>query len=176
MSKKFLPLAAAALLFTSLSTHAEGLYLGASVGDSNFQQPGQTLHALTLTGHLGYRLTSFLDIEARAATSTVASKDSYEYQLRYMGSLFAKLNWQPMKSKHFEIYGMVGGSYLGLRTGMTGNTNDDNEFSVSYGIGIALFGTDNDSINLEWVRYGDDKLNDADYTLDNLGISYIHHF
>jgi len=42
MSKKFLPLAAAALFLSSLSAQAEGLYLGVSVGDSNFQQPGSS--------------------------------------------------------------------------------------------------------------------------------------
>ncbi len=176
MSKKFLPLAAAALFLSSLSAQAEGLYLGVSVGDSNFQQPGNTFHGLNLTGHLGYRIASFLDIEARLASSTGDTTNNYEYQLLYMGSAFAKLNWQPMASKHFELYGMIGGSYLQLRTGPTGATTDDGDVSLSYGFGIALFGSETDSLNLEWVRYGDDTLNDVDYTLDNLNIGYVHHF
>lgn len=176
MSKNVLPLAAAALLFTSYSAHSEGLYLGISVGDSNFQQPGNTFHGLTATGQLGYRIASFLDIEARLAASSGDTVNNYEYQLLYMGSAFAKLNWQPMKSKHFEIYGMVGSSYLQLRTGPSGATTDDSDTSVSYGFGIALFGNENSALSLEWVRYGDSKINNTEYTLDNLSIGYVHHF
>ena len=176
MSKKFLPLAAAALFLCSLSAQAQGLYLGVSVGNSNFQQPGNTFHGLSLTGHLGYRIASFLDIEARVATSTNDSINGNDFQLRYMGSAFAKLNWQPMASKHFELYGMIGGSYMQLRNGPTGATTEDGDISMSYGFGIALFGTETDSLNLEWVRYGDSTLNDVVYTLDNLSIGYVHHF
>jgi len=115
-------------------------------------------------------------VEARLATSSGDSVNGFEYQLIYMGSAFVKLNWQPMKSKHFELYAMGGGSYLQLRTGPTGTTSDDVDVSMSYGFGVALYGSENAAISLEWVRYGDETLNDTEYTLDHLSIGYIHHF
>lgn len=176
MSNKFLSLVVAAMLVAPLTARAGNLYLGVSLGDTNYQEPNKTFHAINLTGRAGYRLVKFFDVEARVATTTTDTTNGEDFSLRYMGSAFAKFNWQPSKSSHFELYALVGGSYLGLRTGPSGATTDDSDGSLSYGFGVDMFANDHHSLILEWVRYGDSTLNNTDYTLDNLSIGYTYHF
>ncbi len=176
MSKKILTLGAILLTFSAIPAHAADLYLGVSVGDTNYQEPGTTIHNLSLTGRGGFRLARFFDIEGRLTTSTTDSANSLEFGIRYMASAFAKFNWQPVASSHFEIYGLVGGSYIGMRVGPSGSASDETDPSLSYGFGVDLYASDAHSLTLEWVRYGDSTLNSTDYTLDNLSLGYTWHF
>jgi len=176
MSRKFISLTAMALLMAPVPTLAGNGYLGVSIGNLNYREPNLSRHTISLTGRAGYRLVKFLDLEARLATSDTDASGGQNFQLRYLGSAFAKLNWQPSNSSHFELYALVGGSYMNLRTGPSGAVSDDSDSSVSWGFGIDMFANDHHSLNIEWVRYGDGTINNTSYALDNLSVGYTYHF
>ena len=178
MSKKFLSLVTAALIFLPLGAQAGNGYIGASVGNMNYQEPGTSLHALNLTGRLGYRLASALDVEVRAATATSADNGSLEFSLNSLAGAYIKLNWSPMQSRHFEIYLIGGGTYISAAIGPVGTTATETDSSGSYGIGFDFFGNDSTALNLEWMRYGDGEIGPTNtpYTLDTLTVGLVHHF
>ncbi len=180
MAKKTLTLAAAVLVGLSFSAHAGNGYLGLSVGNQNYQEPdiGTSVHALALTGRLGYRLARFLDVEARIGSGLEADDGNRAFRPQYLAGIYAKLNWQPMSNRHFELYVVGGKTRIRAAIGPVGNTLIENDDATSYGLGIDLFGNRTTALNLEWMRYGDGEIGTANtaYALDVLSIGLVHHF
>ena len=178
MSKKLLLLAAILLPAFSLPTYAANGYAGLSVGDANYQESGTSLDALSLTARLGVRLNRFVEFEARMATSSNESDGTNDFRLNYLAGAYAKINVLSPASSRFSAYIIGGGTYVRVRHGTSLNPVTDNDSSVSYGLGIDLFGNEHTALNLEWMRYGDSKIGTAntDYTLDILSIGVVHHF
>ncbi len=178
MSKKFLSLATAAIFFLPLGAQAGNGYIGASVGNMNYQEPGTSLHALNLTGRLGYRLASALDVEVRAAAPSSADDGNREFSLNYLAGAYLKLNWAPMRSGHFEIYLIGGGTYISAAIGPVGSSTTETDSSRSYGIGLDFFGNDKTAFSIEWMRYGDGEIGPTNlpYTVDTLTLGVVHHF
>ena len=154
-----------------------GLYGGVMVGNHRYETEDFGFDMLTLTGRLGYEFTRNLAAEGRVAVSTEGSSKSADAQSDILFGGYGKFSWYPSRKMLFDIYGLAGFSATQMTFQLQGDDErDDDDAGLSFGVGMNFFADENHGINIEWIRYLDGTMFNADYTLDHLGIGYVQRF
>lgn len=159
--------------------HAENehFYWGLMIGKTEYEDPALDASLLTATGRLGWELFPFLGLEGRLAATTGEDVGSLkDLRVDYLGSALAKLMLPLGKNKKVNLYAVGGMSAYKISYSDLGTKTYFTDEGVSYGVGIDLFADRLNGLNLEWIRYADEKYEGVEYRLDNYSIGYIRKF
>lgn len=167
------------LLFAPLTAVAENpnLYWGVMIGQSQVKGATVEYNPTSVTGRLGFDLSRFLSVEARAmASGSDESAVATKLEINYLGNASVKLNLPFGDVKRVNVYGLAGYSAWKLTEEVGNLTAHDTYDGASYGVGIDLIADGVNGLNFEYVRYGDIDENGVEYTLDTASIGYFRKF
>jgi hypothetical protein len=155
-------------------------YAGVMVGIASYDEGGYSFNISTVTGRLGYQMTRALAVEARLAAGGSGDSGGASYRLDGLGSVLAKLSWQPFSDSEAYVHLLLGATAARTTSSTTGASRSNNLHGGSYGIGIDLFADRNRALNLEWIQYLQGDISGtsptAKYKLSNFGIGYLQRF
>ena len=159
----------------TMSASAE-YYAGGMIGRFSYEDAAGELNMTGVTGRLGYQVSPWFGVEGRIGTGGSDQFAGVDFELDNFVSGFANFSWALPVDERIRLYGLAGftrgeGS---ASVGSVGLSEDDSGFS--YGVGVELYGTQDDAINVEWVRYLDTDEFGIDYTVDHWGLGYVHYF
>jgi len=155
-------------------------YAGLVVGVATYEEGGYSFNLSSATGRLGYQLSKAIAVEARLAAG--GSGDSYgaTYRLDALGSVLAKLSWQPFSDSEAYLHLLFGASAARTTSSTTGTSQSNNLHGGSYGFGVDLFADRDRALNFEWIRYLQGDISGtsptAKYKLSSFGIGYLQRF
>lgn len=171
------------LLLSSTFAHAAEapkFYWGVMVGVSEFsfaRYSDEELNPTSLSGRVGYDFGKFLSLEGRLmASDSDTFSDGLSLEVTYLGNISAKLNFPFGEEKRINLYGLLGYTTWKWTASLGGNTVDDTDNGVSYGLGVELFADRMNGLNFEVIRYLDSSIEGEDYTLDTASIGYVRRF
>ena len=174
------------LAAAALPTHAAdpNYYGGVMLGVTSYDQYGVGFNMTSFTARLGYQMSHSFAVEARLGGASPGQgsggNSGNTYQVDALGSLLAKLSWQPFNDADAYLYALLGGT--AARTTTTSPTAQDQKNNLhggSIGFGVDLFADRTDALNIEWIQYlrGDVAGSPGNtYTVKNFGIGYLHRF
>lgn len=163
---------ASAAALAALSAHAEGPYIGGSLGGSHFNGPdiGNVSSDRSSTGgkvYGGYGFTPNIAVEAGYADLGKTSGPAGEVKSR---GAFVDLVGKVPISQSFSAIGRVG-AYNG-RTTIPGG-DSDTKTNAKYGLGVQWDMNKQTAIRGEWERYRFDAFGDkTDADLYTVGVNY----
>ncbi len=167
------------LLFAPLTAVAENpnFYWGVMIGQSQVKDAVEEFNPTSVTGRLGFDLSRFLSVEARAmASGSDESALGTKLEINYLGNASVKLNLPFGDVKRVNLYGLAGYSAWKLTAEVGNLTGHDTYDGASYGVGIDLIADGVNGLNFEYVRYGDIDENGVEYTLDTASVGYFRKF
>jgi hypothetical protein len=154
------------------------------LGVTSYDQYGVGFNMTSFTARLGYQMSRSFAVEARVAAANAgqgsAGNTGYSYQVDALGSLLAKVSWQPFNDAEAYLYALLGGT--AARTTTTSPTATDQKNNLhggSIGIGLDLFADRTNALNIEWIQYLRGTVagtSSNTYTVSNFGIGYLHRF
>jgi hypothetical protein len=175
------------LAAVALPTHAADpdYYGGLMLGVTSYDQYGVGFNMTSFTARLGYQMSRSFAVEARVAAANAgqgSSNNGYAYQVDALGSVLAKLSWQPSSSTEAYLHVLLGASAAQTTSTTPGAVDQHNSLhGGSIGFGLDLFADRERAINIEWIQYVRGKVAgdtgpSPQYTLTNFGIGYLQRF
>ncbi len=155
-------------------------YAGIMLGMANYEEGGYSFNISTVTARLGYQLSRSIAVEGRLAAGGSGDSNGATYQLDGLGSLLAKLSWQPFDDTEAYFHLLLGATAARTTSTTSGASQSNNLHGGSYGVGVDLFADRFRAINIEWIEYLRGDVNGASpgakYHLTNFGIGYLQRF
>ncbi len=174
------------LAAAALPTHAADpdYYGGVMLGVTSYDQYGVGFNMTSFTARLGYQMSHSIAVEARVASGNAGqgsgTNSAYTYQVDALGSVLAKLSWQPFSDSEAYLYALLGGTAARTTTtSPVANDQKNNLHGGSIGIGLDLFADRTNALNIEWIQYLRGTVTGSTnntYTISNFGIGYLHRF
>jgi hypothetical protein len=125
-------------------------------------------------GHLGV----YEKDDTRVVTDTgVVLANSVGLQIKVMASAFARAN-VPFANGRGHFYGLAGVTYADADSD-DGNivVFDEAVAAPAFGVGLALFGDEQNGIEIEWIRYmSEGEVDDIEFDLDMWNLGYVRRF
>lgn len=159
-------------------------YGGVMLGVTTYDQWGVGFDMTSFTARLGYQVSRSFALEGRLAAASPGqgsgANSAYSYKVDALGSVLAKISWQPLKDTEAYVHALLG--VTAARTTTTSPTAFDQHNNLhggSYGFGVDLFADRTDAINIEWVQYLRGTVSGSSnntYTVTNVGLGYLHRF
>ncbi len=171
------------LLFSSMLAQAEIFadgtgyegdnYFGVMVASPRFEfdDSGSDFRGTGLFVRAGREFFKYAAVEGHFGVFSADTVNGQDYQIKYMGSVFGRGNIFLFDDRA-RAYALAGFTYF------SGDVPgyDASEFSMSYGLGVELYGAPRDAVSLEWIRYADEDIHNRDYTIESVNLGYIHRF
>ena len=127
----------------------------------------------------GYEIDRNLAVEAHLGLTESDSQnvfgDDVEVSLEVttLAGVFGRYSWLHEEQRGWaRFYALLGFSVVDVEARGQGNTGNDSDTSVSFGVGMELFGSDHTAIALEWVRY----IQKQDYTIETPMVGLVYRF
>ncbi len=169
------PIFFSTLLF-SLPASAEleftGLYTGVMYSDTKFSQDDTVSGVTTesqwghMKGKIGKYVHPYISLEGQFGLIT--DTDSSYGTITLGTYLRASKDYGKYKP-----YGLIGiGGFYDYGKDINGSKVSSTEASLSYGIGVEIFGSKNISLGLEYLVMYDDSIDSVKYVFDSLGIGF----
>lgn len=179
-------------LFTTLLLLAQGVYadwsqyyIGFGYGQGSYEQANSSAYEFAdFKLKFGRDLNEYIAVEVHAGlggkdTQTFSGTPvSLEIENYFALFLRGNINLTGSASLYHQIklYGLFGGTYLNTNASDGAVTRDGTEYSLAYGLGLEVYGSDNTAIYLGWERYVDDDNNGIAYTFETLSVGFVYHF
>ena len=149
-------------------------YLGGGFGMLNVNaDDNPDTNPSALVGRLGYGIADQIAIEGRAGfgvssdTKTDAADNAREVDVDQMVGVYGVGYLNATDTERMSLYGLAGMTYMKTTTTLdNGPTDDTNDSSFSYGVGLEVDMTRHLSAYAEWVSY----LSEDDYDVSGLTI------
>jgi len=155
-------------------------YAGIMFGMANYEEGGYSFNISTGTARLGYELSRAIAVEARLAAGGSGDSNGATYHLDGLGSLLAKLSWQPFNDSEAYLHLLLGATAARTTSSTTGANQTNSLHGGSYGVGLDLFADRYRAINIEWIQYLRGDINGATpgakYHFTSFGIGYLQRF
>ena len=164
-----------ALIFNSSNLFAEidktGLYSGALFSSSTFEvTPNSGSSVSTGWGHAKAKIGKFMndkfawEAQLGFTTNTSSSKGNLTY------GAYARYDYP---FGQYKLYGLLGfGGLFSFEDG----TDDVSESSLSYGVGLEIYGSKDIAITFEYLSMLDTSVDNTDLTFDAVGLGFNFYF
>ena len=157
-----------ALIAFSVNAQDKKFYFGVAIGPIDYDEASLSTSFSSLTGRLGFALLDSLDIEIRLKGAVPLDDTDTKLDFDGMVSGLLKYKWFLPSNQRVNLHAFLGAN--ALQTTEKGYSSKVTA-GLSYGLGTELYATDNSGINIEWVQH-----KNTDFTLNYVGIGYIHWF
>lgn len=134
------------------------------------QSGGDDLTGLALD--LGYDLNNYFTLQTRAGrTESTDVGANLDYRIDYYLGAYLRFN---LRYNHLTVYALGGYSYFKEGgSAVQGAGVKDSEYGGAGGMGLALFGSEDTAITLEYLRH---VLADSDQDVNTIHVGLLHHF
>jgi hypothetical protein len=159
------------LLVPQAALAQDKIYFGAAMLNTNYKTDGNDHHSTGLVGRLGYDISKHFAVETHFGGSIgPESNVSTLYgqaQIIDFYSGFLVLNGHIKKERLYALAGITYGTRE-VKVTNTSAATRDSDSNKSFGLGIEMYGNEDISFQLEWMRYFDNR----NYQVDawNLGL------
>jgi hypothetical protein len=158
-------------------------YGGIMLGVTGYEQSGVGFNMTSATARLGYQVSRAIALEGRLGGASPgqgsAGNSGYTYRIDAMGSVLAKLSWQPWNDTQAYLHALFGATAARTNTTSPGAADQTNSLhGGSYGFGVDLFADQTRALNIEWMRYLHGKVAGSSntYTINSVGVGYLQRF
>ncbi|MET0088977.1 MAG: hypothetical protein ABW068_02980 [Candidatus Thiodiazotropha sp.] len=171
------------LLFSSMLAQAEIFadgtgyegdnYFGVMVASPRFEfdDSGDEFRGTGMFVRAGREFFKYAAVEGHFGIFSADTVDDEDYQIEYMASVFGRGNIFLFDDRA-RAYALAGLTYFSADV----PGYNASEYSMSYGLGVELYGDSRNAVSLEWIRYADEEIHNHDYTIESVNLGYIHRF
>jgi hypothetical protein len=146
-----------------------GWYAGFLFSDSEYESEASFGRSSTSWGHIkgkgGYVLNDLVSLEGQLGMTTNTDQD--KGILTY--GAYARIGKDLGQYKPYFLLGFAGFSAYE-------DEDENSESSVSYGVGLEIFGSKNLAVTLEYVNLYHDTVDDIEDTFDMVGLGFTYYF
>jgi opacity protein-like surface antigen len=167
---------------SSVATDLDGKnYIGVGVSQLNYDESPISTNHSALTLKFGHEINEFLAVEGRASLSPDEVKveddevGEFNFEIDYLVGMYFRGNLVIGGNPRVRAYGMLGFTRGKFSASTSGGSNSDSETDLGYGIGIELYGNEDNAISLEFMRALDVD-DEYEFTVDSITVGYIHRF
>ncbi len=167
------------LLFYSLPAVAEldltGWYTGAMYSDlkTTSEDSDFGTSEKDSSGHMkakvGKQVSQYISFEGQLGATTNTDRDHGSFTLGVLLRGSTDLG-------QYKPYGLLGFTSIYSYAEIDGNDYSSSDSSVSYGVGLEIFGNKDLAISLEYLMMYEDSTDSIDVTTESIGIGFTYYF
>ncbi|MES9990571.1 MAG: outer membrane beta-barrel protein [Candidatus Thiodiazotropha sp.] len=180
---KYLSVVVGCLLLSSVAQSEESIkgagiegyrYLGAMVSSPQYKEDDSSasFRSAGLLARGGLEFNEFLAVEAHLGLFGEDTVDGNSYQIEYLASIYARGNL-PLIGERIRLYALGGLTHF---SGNVPGFSSVDETAVGYGVGIELYGDEQNALTLEWLRHAVGDIHNVDFTLESASLGFVHRF
>jgi hypothetical protein len=149
-------------------------YIGVMVSSPQYKEDDSNtdFRSAGLLVRGGMELNEFLAVEGHIGLFGEDTTDEGSYQIDYLASIYARGNL-PLTDKRIRLYALAGVTRF---SGNVPGFSSVDDTGVGYGLGVELYGDEQNALTLEWLRFAVGDIHNVDYTLESASLGFVHRF
>jgi hypothetical protein len=149
-------------------------YIGVMVSSPQYKEDDSNtdFRSAGLLVRGGMEVNKFLAVEGHFGLFGEDTVNESSYQIEYLGSIYARGNF-PLINNRIRLYALGGVTRF---SGKVPGFSSVDDTGIGYGLGMELYGDEQNALTLEWLRFAVGDIHNVDYTLESASLGFVHRF